>query len=671
MTQVAPTARASDPLLGRVLDNRYRIEALVARGGMATVYRGADTRLDRTVAIKVMHPSFAADPGFVERFEREARAAARLTCPQVVALHDQGTDDGLTYLVMEYVPGRTVRDLLRATGPLRAEQALAILEPVAVALAAAHRAGYVHRDIKPENVLIGDDGSVKVTDFGLARAIEAADSSRTHGLLLGTVAYLSPEQVEQEHIDARSDVYSAGILLFELVTGQVPFAAAAPMQVAYRHVHEDVPSPLSLRPDLAPEVATLVARATRRDPAGRFDSAKSLLREIQRVRATLPPPNPWGPLPTDTLVVAHPGAGFDVAPQLPADPPTRQVLLSATDPMPPAAGPVWLPRGSSPDTNSASPGPDAEGQDWSGTAPDTPSPGHPRRSRRSRWIGLVALVCIGGLLAFLFGPLQRVSVPRVIGKSAKEATALLAAANLKLDTAARAYSETVAKGKVISTDPGAGRSARTGTTVVAVISRGPERYDVPEVIGTTVKQATVALEAVKLVKGETEDVYHDDVAKGRIISTEPDVGESVKPGTAVTLTVSRGPKPVALPTLTGTDGEAAKAKLKELGLYVKSSSEYSETVAKGLVISMTPTDGTTVDHGSTIKLLVSKGPPLVKVPSVVGKSEQEAVDLLTAAGFQVRKDYPLLVGVLDRVQGQEPAGGSTAPKGSTVTIDLV
>ena len=245
-----PPPTGVDALVGRVLDGRYRIESFLARGGMATIYRGADLRLDRTVAIKVMHPTFATDPGFVDRFEREARAAARLNSPYAVAVHDQGNDAGVTYLVMEYVPGHTVRDVLRTHGALPPAQALAIIDPVLQALAAAHRAGYIHRDVKPENVLISEDGRVKVTDFGLARAIEGVDSGKTHGLLLGTVAYLSPEQVEHDRTDARSDVYSAGILLFELVTGQVPFTASAPMQVAYRHVHEDVPAPSSIKPGI-------------------------------------------------------------------------------------------------------------------------------------------------------------------------------------------------------------------------------------------------------------------------------------------------------------------------------------------------------------------------------------------------------------------------------------
>ena len=300
--------------MGRVLDGRYRIESFLARGGMATIYRGADLRLDRTVAIKVMHPTFATDPGFVDRFEREARAAARLNSPYAVAVHDQGNDAGVTYLVMEYVPGHTVRDVLRTHGALPPAQALAIIDPVLQALAAAHRAGYIHRDVKPENVLISEDGRVKVTDFGLARAIEGADSGKTHGLLLGTVAYLSPEQVEHDHTDARSDVYSAGILLFELVTGQVPFTASAPMQVAYRHVHEDVPTPSSIRPGVPVGIDELVLRATRRNPDQRFGDADAFLSAARVQKAQLPPAQPWAPSPTDTLVVnREPGAGAAAA----------------------------------------------------------------------------------------------------------------------------------------------------------------------------------------------------------------------------------------------------------------------------------------------------------------------------------------------------------------------
>lgn len=284
------------------MDGRYRIVARLARGGMATVYEAVDTRLDRTVALKVMSPALAEDAEFVARFRREARAAAQLSHPHVVAVYDQGEADGVPYLAMEFVAGRTLRDVLRDYGALTPEQALTILDPMLEALAAAHDAGFVHRDVKPENILISDDGRVKVTDFGLARAVTNVTSA-TQGMLIGTVAYLSPEHVERGDADARSDVYGAGICLFEMVAGQVPFAAENPLTVAYQHVNIDVPPASSLRPSIPPDVDAVIATATRRDPAARYPDCRSFLADVRRVRRSLPPPQPMSRATQDTLVV--------------------------------------------------------------------------------------------------------------------------------------------------------------------------------------------------------------------------------------------------------------------------------------------------------------------------------------------------------------------------------
>ena len=285
-----PRAEPSDLFVGTVVDGRYQVLSRLARGGMASVYEAVDTRLDRVVALKIMHAALAEDPDFVARFRREARAAAQLSHPNVVAVFDQGEADGLPYLTMEFVPGRTLRDVLREYGSLTPEQALTILDPVLEALAAAHDAGFVHRDVKPENVLISDDGRVKVTDFGLARAVTNVTAA-TQGMLIGTVAYLSPEHVERGDADARSDVYGAGICLFEMVTGQVPYGGENPLSVAYQHVNADVPPPSSLRPSIPPDVDALVATATRRDPAARYPDCRAFLADVRRVRATLPKPS--------------------------------------------------------------------------------------------------------------------------------------------------------------------------------------------------------------------------------------------------------------------------------------------------------------------------------------------------------------------------------------------
>jgi serine/threonine-protein kinase len=629
---------------------------------MATIYRGADLRLDRTVAIKVMHPTFASDPGFVDRFEREARAAARLNSPYAVAVHDQGNDAGVTYLVMEYVPGHTVRDVLRTHGALPPAQALAIIDPVLQALAAAHRAGYIHRDVKPENVLISEDGRVKVTDFGLARAIEGVDSGKTHGLLLGTVAYLSPEQVEHDHTDARSDVYSAGILLFELVTGQVPFTASAPMQVAYKHVHEDVPVPSSIRPGIPAGIDELVRRATRRDPAQRFGDADAFLSAARVQKAQLPPAQPWAPSPTDTLVVnrevpVEPAPALD-APEWVNQRPAAPAALDAPPESSPAAA-----------VPPAPPEDEAHITEVSHqTAPDTP--GRPRRGRKALWLGVIAVASVVALLVIAFGPLQRVTVPDIRGKTPTEAAAILATSNLVLDSQQADYSEDVAKGLIMSTDPGPESSARSGSTVRAVVSKGPERYDVPKVSKLTVKEAEVALGAANLELGEQAEAYDDKVKKGDIISSDPPAGESVKPGTKVAVVVSKGPEPVTVPELQGTDGDAAEARLKDLGLAVDRSDKTSESVAKGLVISTNPKGGAGTFRGETVELVVSKGPPLVTVPNVVGKNEAEARAALEDAGFAVSVNKPLGF-VVFGVNSQNPRGGTKAPKGSTVTITVV
>jgi serine/threonine-protein kinase len=275
---------------------------MLARGGMATVYEAVDLRLDRVVALKVMHAHLADDPDFVSRFEREAKAAARLTHPHVVGVYDQGKADGHVYLAMEYVPGRTLRDVMKQFGPLTPEQSLVLLDPILEALEAAHGAGFVHRDIKPENVLISDDGRVKVADFGLARAVETSNASATQGMIIGTVAYLSPEQVERGDADGRSDVYAAGILLFEMITGQVPHAGDSPLSVAYKHVNSDVPAPSTVNSAIQSDVDALVITATRRDPEARYPDAASFLADVRRVRATLPRPRPFTDS-RDTLVV--------------------------------------------------------------------------------------------------------------------------------------------------------------------------------------------------------------------------------------------------------------------------------------------------------------------------------------------------------------------------------
>ena len=625
---------APDPLIGTLVDGRYQVVARIARGGMATVYEAVDTRLDRTVALKMMSAALAEDPGFVTRFRREARAAAQLSHPHVVGVFDQGEAAGIPYLAMEYVPGRTLRDVLRDYGALTPEQALTVLDPVLEALSAAHDAGFVHRDIKPENILISDDGRVKVTDFGLARAV-TNNTTATQGMIIGTVAYLSPEHVERGDADARSDVYGSGICLFEMVTGQVPFAADSPITVAYQHVNADVPPPSSLRPTIPPDVDALVATATRRDPDLRYPDCRAFLADVRRVRRTLPPPQPLSKDTQDTLIVpADMATGGGT-------PPPAVTVRPAT----PAAAAAAAPRAA-------------------------------RRRRGRGWLValLLLLLAVGGA-AFAgwylaAGPGKQVTVPGVIGMDQTAATAALQQVGLRLEVGGEEYSETVAVGLVLSSDPEPGASTAADSVISVVLSKGPERYAVPDVKGKPLAEAEAALVEAKLAVGVITEDWDPAVPDGSVASTDPPVGDELKPGSLVNLVVSKGPKPVKLPNLAGVAVAEAQAQLEAAGLVVTTTEEFSTEYAEGQVVSSTPAKGERVPVGSTVALVVSKGPPPVEVPYLIDMPKDDAVGLLQSLGLNVEINEPPFT-PLDRVISQDPAAGTLIPAGSTVTITII
>jgi serine/threonine protein kinase/beta-lactam-binding protein with PASTA domain len=638
-------------LVGTVVDGRYRVLSQLARGGMATVYEATDLRLDRTVALKVMHPHLAHDQAFVSRFQREAKAAARLTHGHVVGVYDQGEDNGLVYLAMEYVPGRTLRDVLRQYGPLSPEQALVFLDPVLEALTAAHAAGFVHRDIKPENVLISNDGRVKVADFGLARALSGDPESRTQGMIIGTVAYLSPEQVERGEADGRSDVYAAGILLFEMITGQVPHAGESPLSVAYQHVNSDVPPPSSVRSEIPADVDALVVTSTRRDPSLRYQTAADFLADVRRVRASLPAPRPFADS-RDTLIVdATMSAQLAAAAQASAQVAAGHPGTPVTPPPPP--------------------GPSDSGRSGSGRSePD----GEPRRRRKAPWVVLALLIAVaaaafaGWYLAA--GPGKSVPVPDLAGTTVAEATSTLAASGLTLEVADEQFSETVAKGIIISTDPAGGDSISAEGTISAVVSKGPERYDVPALRGMTQEEASAALTEATLTVGTATQEYDDKVPIGSVRSSAPKAGQSVKPGTAVDLVISKGPQPVPVPDVEGKKAAAAKGVLNDAGLKVDTSQTYSETVAKNVVISQKPKAGTIVDSGTRVSLVVSKGPPPVIVPNLIDAPRGKAVALLKKIGLNANVVQGAAT-PLKRVYSQDPPAGTSVPRGSAVTIRII
>jgi beta-lactam-binding protein with PASTA domain/serine/threonine protein kinase len=698
-------ATRHDALTGRLLDGRYLVGARIARGGMASVYEATDTRLDRLVAVKVMHSGLGDDAEFAARFVREARSAARLSHPHVVGVYDQGEDDGVVFLAMEYVPGQTLRDVIRAESPMRPARALALIEPIVSALAAAHRAGLIHRDVKPENVLIEDPeagGRVKVADFGLAKAVSAdTQHTVTGGVLIGTVSYLAPELVVDGRADARADVYAAGVMLYELLTGSKPHDGESPIAVAYKHVHTDVPAPSAAVPGIPPYVDALVARATSRDRTQRPADAGVLLHQIHRVAQAV-----RDGVDDDTELTA------DLAPR-----PVRDVdlgdLEDRADRGPDATVPVILPPSVSPDT---APDPfDPEGlADYSGDysgdddsyealpgivlrepeqahrpqpqahpvvrptpLPKRPATMRPVRQRRSRkgpivFVLALLLVAGGGVAAYWFGVARYTTTPGVIGLAQAAAVETLADAGLDAREGTPAYSETVPAGEVVATDPKPGSRILDAGTVTLVLSLGKERYDVPQLKGMTEDQAQDALAETSLGFGKSVERWNETVPEGDVVRSDPEAGTTLKPDAAVDLVVSKGPQPIKVKDWTGKDADDAVEAMEGKGLQVEIvDEEYDDDVPEGHVISQDPTSGK-LYRGDRVELTVSLGPELVAVPDgLVAMGVDAATAQLEAAGFEVNvENGPTYIG-LGYVMDVDPDGGTMLPEGSTVTLILV
>jgi serine/threonine-protein kinase len=634
-----------DPLIGRVLDSRYRVEQRIAVGGMATVYRGVDTRLDRVVALKVMHPGFAADPEFVERFIREAKAVAKLSHPNVVGVFDQGEDHTAAppavFLAMEYVPGWTLRDLMRDRGALSPRTTLDILEPVLAALGAAHRAGLVHRDVKPENVLLTGDGRVKVADFGLVRAVNGQTAATTQQVM-GTVSYLAPEQIERGAADPRTDVYACGVLLYEMLTGAKPHTGESPMQVIYQHLSTDVPPPSQRVPGLPQQLDSITLAATSREAALRPADAVDLLAQLQRIRRELTPAQ----LDAEPLSVAQPQPG---------SPTTMLPPVERTSIMDPAMlgelpADFVMPRHEVPEP-----------------------PPVARRGRgdgRPRWVLPTGLMLVLGLLVAgltwaLNGGLYT-SVPGVLGEPQQTAVAALSRAGFVVQVK-QDFSPSVPKGSVIGTDPSPGSHVRKDATVIVDVSKGAQRPTVPTVTGRPVDQAISALQQAGLGIGPQRQQGDPTVPAGSVIGTDPAAGTQVAANTPVTLIVSSGPQPVDLPDVTGESVDQATSDLQSAGFQVKvDPNQVFSDQDPGTVAAMSPPPGTS-QQGVTVTLTVSKGQQQVTVPDVTGLSEKDAQKQLKQAGFKVRTlGFSLFGGA--RVHSQTPGGNGQAALGSTVTI---
>ncbi len=652
--------------MGRIVDGRYQINRKLARGGMATVYLADDLRLTRTVAIKVMHDNLGTDADFVDRFDREARAAARLSHPNVVSVFDQGMDEERPYIVMEYVEGPTLRHVLTREAPLPPLRAVDMITQVTAAVAAAHESGIIHRDLKPENVLISPRGQLKVADFGLARAV-TAHTATANGMLIGTVSYIAPELVTKGHADTRCDVYALGVVLYEMITGVKPHTGETPIQVAYSHVHNEITPPSATAPSgsVIPDyLDALVLSSAARQPADRPRDASVLLEHLRTVRAALA----RGVSSDPALAARMRRTTLDDSDQV-----TEAVPLLAGA-VAGATGPIDVPANATlvfnPQAAVAGPYNAAYGD-----APPVPSPTaqnlqlrRERRRRRSRatLIVILAVSLLLGVGAWYALAGRFTSTPDFTSLTQAQAQALAGQRGLTVSFDAD-FSETIPVGQVVRTDPATGERIVWGGTVTAFLSKGPERYPVPSLAGRTVDDATTALTEAHLAIGKVTEVWNEKVEIGLVVNASLESGTMVKPGTQVDLNVSKGPAPVKIVSFVGKPFDEAKAYYEGLGLVVARAPDdkFSSKIAAGSVISSDPKSGS-LAKGKTITFTVSKGPEMVAIPWLTGKSVAAAKKALRDLSFETKVVYTSKW--LHRVTHTNPEMGSLAPKGSLVTI---
>lgn len=648
----------TDPLIGRLIDQRYRVTRRLARGGMATVYVAQDERLERPVALKVMHPHLAESDAFVERFHREARAAARIVHPGVVSVFDQGVVSGQGFLVMELIDGTNLRALLNAQGAFTIPQALRYTTDILEALRAAHRMGVIHRDIKPENILVPTDGPAKVADFGLARAVSEGSTSAT-GNMLGTVAYIAPEIALTTEANARSDLYSVGIMLYEMLTGAVPWADESPLQIASHHVSDDVPSPSATLPWIPREIDDLVAALTARNPANRCADASDALDLVARAAASIP-----SDIANRRAEVAHEDSqsGSETTALNTEVMPTQ---LTQAMPAPAVTTATALPTATAVTTVHAS------------TPTETPSAGElpAKMSTRAILLAVIAFLLIvvasfGGSWWWTeYGPGSYLTMPTTTGRDLADVQADLGAIGLA-SSVEEEFSDDVQSGIVTHSDPDGGSSVHKSTNVQLYVSKGIDMKDVPNVVGKGQDEASRTLADAGLALGAVTDAYSEEVPPGQVISQSVAAGTSLAHDSTVDVVLSKGREPRTVPTLTGKGASAAKSSIEALGLVASPTEAYSDTVPEGQVISQQTREGSTVYRGDSVSYTVSKGPEMVTVPDVVGLQRQEAHDKLEGAGFTVQEDL-ILGGFFNTVRSSDPAGGSKVKKGSTVTISVV
>ncbi len=624
-------------LTGELIDGRYQLIRQMANGGMASIYEAIDTRLDRKVAVKIMHAHLAQDEQFVERFIREAKAAAALSHPNIVAVQDQGWNQSGTpaiFLVMEMIEGHTLRDYLNEQGKLSVSDGVKFLLPVLSALGAAHKLGIVHRDIKPENILISKEGRVKIADFGLAKGpLLGSTMTAESSVILGSVSYLSPEQVQRGIADSRSDVYSIGITAFEIFTGKKPFEGAEPIQIAYMHVNNRVPRISEFVEGVPDALDDLIYRATSSDPDQRPRDAAIFHQELQ----SLNPQEKQLSLELD----------IPIAPMRPKKAPKnlRKKIkeLTATIPVP---------------------------KEKETTAQVAKRKKASKRVRRNRWIALGLAVSVGvfGWYA-LIGPGSRVVVPSTVGATQLEAKSVLDPLGLTFVVVEKRFSEEIPEGYVIESNPAAGKRVEQGGNINLVVSKGPERFLIPQLTGLKPQAAKNLISKFPIKIEPFVQEFNTEIPKGYVIGSNPAAGENVKRNSKFIIIVSKGIEQVAIASYVGKSSEQALNELTEAGFDVKQKYDFSETRLFGEVISQTPAGGKEADKGSKVELIVSKGSQYTYIPNLFSVEEAKAAQTLKDLGLKVTVKK---IGkkAIKKVTNISPKVGSKVKRGGTVTITV-
>lgn len=625
-------------LSGELIDNRYELIRILANGGMGTIYEGLDTRLDRKVAVKIMHPHLAQDEEFISRFIREAKAAASLSHPNIVNVMDQGWNQSgipAVFLVMELVEGQTLRELIATKGSFTVNETINYLSPVVSALAAAHQIGIVHRDIKPENILISHDGRIKIADFGLARGTNLGQTMTAEAsVILGSVSYLSPEQVQRGISDARSDIYSVGVMAFEMLTGKRPHISDSPMQIAFLHVNEDIPRVSSKGIKLPKDLDELIFAATSRNPDDRPKDAIAFSNALRNVQIKFDPSKQQMSLELD----------LPVRKEVPKPVKNKEVVVVEEEATTEITKPLRVKREKEPKLKK------------------------PRRKFGK--VALILAIAIGfGGWWTLIGPGSRVTVPSMVGGTITDADRLLKPVGLTSEVTKQEFSEDVPKGVIISTDPAAGDKVKEASVVHLTLSKGPERYTIPGVSQLTAEAATKLLTSIPIATPVVDEVFNDKIPKGYVIGTDPASGTQVKRGAGIRLIVSKGIEQIALVNFSNKSGEEAINTLTDSGFKVSPKYVYSETVPLGAVVSQSPSEAKSYPKGTSVSLIISKGSAYVFIPNVYSLSETKAKSILTSLDLQVTVKR-MGTKAVKQVTAISPKIGSKVLRGSMVTITV-